>query len=67
MVERIPSETLSMTEIEYNKQNFQVGNVVFLKEDFRKNIWPMVQIVSTEPDSCCIVQSVQLKVTNQQT
>lgn len=66
-MERIPSETLSMTEIEYNKQNFQVGNVVFLKQDFRKNIWPMVQIVSTEPDSCCIVQSVQLKVTNQQT
>ena len=45
-----------------NKRNFQVGDVVLLKEDTGRNKWPMAQIVSTELDSRGIVRSVQLKV-----
>ena len=33
------------------KRNFQVGDVILLKEDTRRNKWPMAQIVITEPDS----------------
>ena len=44
------------------KRNFQVGDVVLLKEDTGRNKWPMAQIVTTETDSQGIVQSVQLKV-----
>ena len=45
-----------------SKRNFQVRDVVLLKEDIGRNKWPMARIVSTEPDSCGIVRSVQLKV-----
>ena len=45
-----------------SKRNFQVGNVVLLKEDIGRNKWPMARNVSTEPDSCGIVRSAQLKV-----
>ena len=45
-----------------SKRNFQVGDVVLLKEDIGRNKWPMARIVSTEFDSCGIVRSVQLKV-----
>ena len=41
------------------KRNFQVGDIVLLKEDTWRNKWP---IVNTEPDSRGIVRSVQLKV-----
>ena len=44
------------------KRNFQVGDLVLLKEDIRTNKLLMAQIASTEPDLCGIVQSVQLKV-----
>ena len=44
------------------KRNFQVGDIVLLKEDTARNKWPMARIVSTEPDSRGIVRSVQLKV-----
>ena len=44
------------------KRNFQVGDIVLLKEDTGRNKWPMARIVNTEPDSQGIVQSVQLKV-----
>ena len=44
------------------KRNFQVGDLVLLKEDIGRNKWLMAQIASTEPDLCGIVQSVQLKV-----
>ena len=45
-----------------SKRNFQVGDVVLLKEDIGRNKWPMVRIVSTEPYSCGMLRSVQLKV-----
>ena len=38
-----------------SKRNFQVGDVVLLKEDIGRNKWPMAQIVSREPDMCSIV------------
>ena len=38
-----------------SKRNFQVGDVVSLKEDTGRSKWPMAQIVSTEPDSQGIV------------
>ena len=44
-----------------SKRNFQVGDVVLLKENIGRNKWPMARIVSTEPDSCGIVRSVQLR------
>ena len=44
------------------KRNFQVGDIVLLKEDTGRNKWPMARIVNTEPDSRGIVRSVQLKV-----
>ena len=63
----IPSDSPSTTKMEYNfqeisKRNFQVRDVLLLKEEIGRNKWPMARIVSTEPDSCGIVQSVQLKV-----
>ena len=45
-----------------SKRNFQVGDLVLLKEHLGRNKWPMARIVGTEPDSCGIVRSVQLKV-----
>ena len=45
-----------------SKRNFQVGDVVLLKEDIGRNKWPMARIVSTNPDSQGIVRSVQQKV-----
>ena len=44
------------------KRNFQVGDVVLLKEDIGRNKWSMARVVSTEPDSQGIVRSVQPKV-----
>ena len=45
-----------------SKRNFQIGDVVLLKENTGRSKWPMAQIVSTEPDSQGIVRIVQLKV-----
>ena len=45
-----------------SKRNFQVGDVVLLKEDIGRNKWPMAWIVRIEPDSQGIMRSVQLKV-----
>ena len=45
-----------------SKRNFQVGDVALLKEDTRRNKWPMAWIVSTEPNLQGTVRSVQLKV-----
>ena len=45
-----------------SKPNFQSRDAVFLKEGTGRNKWPIARIVSTEPDSCGIVRSVQLKV-----
>ena len=45
-----------------SKRNFQVGDVVLLKEDIGRNEWPMARIVCIEPDSQGIRRSVQLKV-----
>ena len=44
------------------KRNFQVGDVVLLKEDIGRNKCPMARIVRIEPDSQSIVWSVQLKL-----
>ena len=44
------------------KRNFQVGDIVLLKEDTGRNKWPMARIINTESDSQGIVRSVQLKV-----
>ena len=43
------------------KRNFQVGDIVFLKEDTGRNKWPMARIFNTVPDSQGILRSVQLK------
>ena len=45
-----------------SKRNFQVGDVVLLKEDIGRNKWPMARIVSTKPDSQGIVRGVQRKL-----
>ena len=45
-----------------SKRNFQVGDVVLLKEDIGRNKCPMARIVRIEPDSQSIVWSVQLKL-----
>ena len=41
------------------RRNFQVGNVVLLKEkEFPRNRWPMVKVVAIHPDDQGQVQSV---------
>ena len=32
------------------KQDFKVGDIVLLKEDFGRNKWPMARVVKIEPD-----------------
>ena len=44
------------------KQNFHVGDEIWLKQNIERNKCPMARNVSTEPDFCGIIQSVQLKV-----
>ena len=43
-------------------RNFQIGDVVLLRDDQAQNQRPMAQIIETEPDQHGIVQSVKLKV-----
>ena len=31
------------------ENNFKLGDVVLLKEDFRRNKWPMARVVKIEP------------------
>ena len=63
LAKRIPSESpKARQKWNISKINVQVEDVILLKEDIGRNKWPMARIVSTEPDSCGIVRSVQLKV-----
>ena len=39
-----------------SKRNFQVGDVVLLKEDTGRNKWPIERVVSTKTDSQSMVQ-----------
>ena len=39
-----------------SKRNFQVGDVVLLKEDTGRNKWPIERAVSAKPDSQGMVQ-----------
>ena len=50
-----------MTKMEY-KQKKLPSRGCSIAKDTGRNKWPMTQIVSTEPDLCGIVRSVQLKV-----
>ena len=43
------------------KRDFEVGDIVLLKEDLGRNKWPMARAVKMEPDSNGTVPSVQLR------
>ena len=43
------------------RRNFQVGDIVLLKEDSPRNTWPMGRVVHVVPDEKGLVHSVQLK------
>ena len=44
------------------KRNFEIGDVVLLKEDVGRNMWPMAKIIEIEPDSNGVVRGVKLKL-----
>ena len=46
------------------RRNFQVGDIVLLKEDCPRNTWPMGRVMQVVPDEKGLVRSVQLKTAN---
>ena len=47
------------------KQNFEEGNVVLLKnKDLARNQWPMAKVVDMNADEHGLVRSVQLRMPN---
>ena len=46
------------------KRNFQVGDIVLLKEDSQRNKWPMAIIEEVMSDSNGLVRSVKLRKGN---
>ena len=45
-------------------RNFEVGDIVLLKDDQPRNSWPMARITETESDQNGMVRSVKLKTGN---
>ena len=43
------------------KRNFEVGDMVLLKEDLDRNKWPMARVVKIEPDSNGAARTVELR------
>ena len=43
------------------KRDFEIDDVVLLKEDLGRNKWPMARVVKIEPDSNGAVSSVDLR------
>ena len=43
------------------KKDFEIGDVVLLKEDLGRNKWPMARVVKIEPDSNGAVHSVEFR------
>lgn len=43
-------------------RNFEVGDIVLLKDDQPRNHWPMARVIETEPDKNGVVRSIKLMV-----
>ena len=51
---------------EKSRRNFQVGDIVLLKEDSGRNKWPMRRVIAIFPDQNGFVRNIRVKVSRRE-
>ena len=46
------------------RRNFEINDVVLLKTDANRNLWPMAQVINVFPDDMGVVRNVKLMIGN---